>query len=305
MGNNGKSVLITGASGFIGRHCVSAALRAGFDVHAVSLRARPAAGPSGVTWHAADLLDRHAVADLSARVRASHLLHLAWIAKPGIFWTSRDNARWQAGSIGLFDGFFANGGRRVVGVGSCAEYAWTEEDLREGASPLRPDTEYGRSKLATSLALDAIATSGKSAAWGRVFFPYGPGEPPDRLIPSVIRGILGGEKVQCTHGRQVRDFIFVEDVADALLTILSSEATGAFNVATGCGHTLREVVSVICARIGGAELIEFDARAAPAGDPARVVADISRLTGELGWKPTYTIGAGIDRAIATWQVARG
>jgi len=306
MGSDSKTVIVTGASGFIGRHCVAAAKHAGYEVHAVSCHRRPAHAHPGIFWHTADLLDMDAVKALTAQLRASHLLHIAWIATPRIFWTSEENIRWLASSIELFTGFFANGGRRVVGVGTCAEYAWTTQDLKEDVSALRPDTVYGRCKLALSLALESLATvSGRSAAWARLFFPYGPGEHPDRLIPSVIRGMLAGENVKCTHGRQVRDFIFVEDVADALVAILSSDATGALNVATGHGLSLREVVSLICAKIGGAGLIEFDVLPAPAGDPERVVADLSRLVRDVGWQPAYSIETGIDRAIAAWRADVG
>lgn len=299
-----KSVIITGATGFIGRHCVVSARRAGYEVHAVSSRECPPRTSAGVIWHQADLLEVGAARTLSTEVHATHLLHAAWIAKPGAFWTSEDNLRWVVSSIELFREFFANGGKRVLGVGTCAEYARTAQDCREDVTPLGPNTIYGRAKLAVSLALEAAAAvAAGSAAWARLFFPYGPGEPPERLIPSVIRGVLAGRKVECSHGRQVRDFIYVEDVADALLAILSSDATGPFNVATGCALTLREVVAVICGKIGGAELIEFDARPAPACDPGRVVGDPSRLARELGWQPAYSIDAGIERAIAAWRSA--
>jgi len=299
-----KTVLITGAAGFIGRHCVPAALDAGYEVHAIVPQGRPGNPQARVYWHEADLLDPAVVRKMLDSVRPSHLLHLAWITKPGVYWTSGANLDWLSASIGLFRAFFEQGGARALGVGTCAEYAWTTEDLNEGTTQLRPATIYGRCKLAASFALEAAAASaGRSAAWARLFFPYGPGEPADRLIPSVIRGLLKGERVKCTHGRQIRDFIFVKDVAAALLTILSSGAAGAFNVGTGCGLTLREVVSTICSRLGGEDLIEFGARAATPGEAARVVADTTRLRRELGWQPAHDIGAGIDDSIAAWREA--
>ncbi len=299
-----KTVLITGAAGFIGRHCVPAALDAGYEVHAIAPRGRQRNPQPRVFWHEADLLDPTGINKLLNSVRPSHLLHLAWIAKPGVYWTSDENFEWLSASIVLFRVFFEQGGARVLGVGSCAEYAWESEDLSEGSTQLKPATIYGRCKLEASIALEAAAASaGRSAAWARLFFPYGPGEPADRLIPSVIRGILKGERVECTHGRQIRDFIFVKDVADALLAILSSSAAGAFNVGTGHGLALREVVSTICSRLGGEDLIEFGARAAPPGDAARVVADTTRLRCEIGWQPTYDIGSGIDGSIAAWRKA--
>jgi UDP-glucuronate decarboxylase len=93
----------------------------------------------------------------------------------------------------------------------------------------------------------------------------------------------------------------VEDTAAILAAILSSDATAALNVASGHGLSLREEISLICAKNEGAGLTEFDALPAPAGDPEHVVANVPRLVREVGWRPAYTIEIGIDHAIAAWH----
>ena len=153
-----------------------------------------------------------------------------------------------------------------------------------------------------SLALQAAAdTYGCSAAWARLFFPYGPGEPADRFIPIMICGLLNGNKVACSHGRQVRDFIFVEDVADALVALLDSTAPGAFNVASGVPTTLRQVVTTIGEHLGQTELVHFGAKPAPEHDSDYVVADIARLARELGWRPRVSLTKGIELTIEAWR----
>src|SRR5271166_1690858 len=82
-----NKVLVTGASGFIGWHTLTPLLEAGYEVHAVSLRACED-GPDGVVWHRADLLDGECVRSLLHRVRPSHLIHFAWFVAPGKYWTS-------------------------------------------------------------------------------------------------------------------------------------------------------------------------------------------------------------------------
>ena len=120
-----KKVLLTGASGFVGRHCLPALVARGYEVHAVSSSATaPADTPPGVRWHQADLLDGAQVSALLAQVRPRHLLHSAWYAVPGKYWTAPENFRWVRASLHLLQTFAAHGGRRVVVVGSSAEYDW-------------------------------------------------------------------------------------------------------------------------------------------------------------------------------------
>lgn len=298
-----KKVLMTGAAGFIGSRCLPLLIARGYDVHAVTSRSAPAATDTRMTWHRCDLLDPVACERLADTVRASHLLHLAWIAVPGKFWTSPDNLRWLEAGVRLAGAFYRSGGQHALGAGTCAEYAWGAGDCDESATPLHPDTVYGRCKLALGLAFDAAAAvHGGRAAWGRLFFPYGPGEPAERLIPAVIRGLLRGDTVDCTHGRQIRDFIYVDDVAAALVTLLDSDVRGAFNIGTGMGLSLQDVVATITARLGRADLVRFGARKPPPGDPQRVVGNIGRLKQQTGWQPTYTVAAGIDATIAAWRV---
>lgn len=117
LGTMTGRVLVTGATGFVGRHAVPALLARGFEVHGVGRGVGP-------NQHAADLLAAEDRRALIARVRPSHLLHLAWDAEPGRYWTSEANLDWVAASLDLARLFAAAGGRRFVGIGTCAEYAW-------------------------------------------------------------------------------------------------------------------------------------------------------------------------------------
>jgi len=298
-------VLVTGASGFIARRCLEPLVRAGYDVHAVSSRAMRGDDvevDARVRWHKVDLLDIPQIGPLISSIRPSHLLHAAWIATPGAFWASEKNVSWLLSSVELVRQFFVNGGTRALGVGTCAEYEWGKNDCREGLTPVLPSTPYGQCKAAACFALEAAAGLFQGTwAWARLFLPYGPGEPQSRLIPSVICALLRGDTVELSHGAQVRDFVYIDDVADALVKILSSNVRGAINVGSGVGLSLRDVVALITARLGGAGLVRFGARPTPAGDPARVVADIGRLERELGWQPAFTTEAGIDHTIAAWR----
>jgi nucleoside-diphosphate-sugar epimerase len=299
-----QRVLVTGASGFIGRACLPRLSAHGFELHAVSSKAR--ANDAITQWHRYDLLDPAQCRSAVAAIRPTHLLHLAWIATPGRFWTSPDNTQWLDAGTALAEAFFDHGGTRAVGVGTCAEYAQTNDNCSEDMTPLAPESMYGRSKLALSQALFAAAKKhGGSAAWARLFLPYGPGEAPDRLIPAVIRALLARQPVDCTAGTQVRDPVFVDDIADALTALLASPAQGAYNVGGGKALSLREIVDAIVKQLGHEELVRFGARQPPLNDPQRTVADVSRIARDVGWEPRVDLDTGIARSIAYWRERSG
>jgi nucleoside-diphosphate-sugar epimerase len=142
-------VLVSGAGGFIGRWSVPALLRLGYEVHAVLSGAASRDVPEllqGAKIHFKDLLHASHADALMNEVRPSHLLHFAWIATPGVYWTSAENFRWLAASEHLLRSFHAHGGSRVMMAGSCAEYDWSRVGVcDELSSPLADDRAAQRS----------------------------------------------------------------------------------------------------------------------------------------------------------------
>lgn len=286
-------VLLTGATGFIGRHALAPLVAGGHDVHAVTTR-KAVGGDGGVTWHAADLLaSAEVVADLQPEV----LLHLAWYVEPGSFWTAPENVRWVEASLALLRAFADARGQRAVIAGTSAEYDWDAAGDRchESSTPLRPATLYGAAKHALHEVSARYAEQmGFELAWGRVFFVYGPGEAEGRLVPSVGRALLAGEPVPTTPGDQVRDFMHVQDVADAFVALMESAVTGPVNVASGEPLTVLEVVEGLAAAAGRPDLPRPGALPGREGDPPRLVADVSRLRDEVGFTPRIGMREGLE-----------
>jgi nucleoside-diphosphate-sugar epimerase len=292
--------LVTGATGFIGRHTLTRLVERGFEVHAAA-RSAPA-DRSEATWHETDLLEAGAPERLVRETRPSHLLHLAWFATPGEFWSSPQNDRWLEASTNLVRAFAASGGERVVVAGTCAEYDWGSGVCVEGDTLLEPATVYGRSKHMLHERTEQIAQeAGIAAAWGRSFFVYGPGEDPNRLVASVIRSLLRGEEARCTPGYQVRDFLHVEDVADAFVAVFDSRATGAINIASGTPTRVRDLVELIAEAVGRRDLVRFGAVPKPPGEPSVLVADVRRLRDELGWVPHFSLEEGVLQTVEWWR----
>jgi nucleoside-diphosphate-sugar epimerase len=282
-----KRVLVTGANGWIGGYALPLLLARGFEVHGLS-RSRSGKAPDGVSWHPHDLL-RHDPAPMLGKLAPTHLLHLAWFTEHGAFWTAPENHDWLAASLRLMKAFHAAGGKRFVFAGTAAEYDWTKPGEVED-----PRTLYGRSKLQFSRAL---FDSGKSAAVGRINLLYGPGEPKTRLVAGVIRSALDGKPILCTDGKQVRDFLFVRDVADALAALLDSEVQGAVNLGSGTPITIRELVETLCRLIPARSAPRFGAWPRPLGDPDVLLPSMERLKKEVGWAPRVPLEDGLKAAI--------
>jgi len=293
--------LVTGATGLIGRRVVPRLAGGGWTVHCVSRRSAPNA--PGVTWHAVDLGAHATVRGLMERIRPTHLLHLAWETAHGSYYTTPENVRWLADSLQLVHTFIGCGGTRVVGAGSAAEYDLAgTADLSEADTPLRPNGLYGACKKALSEVIAAYATgAGVTYGWGRIFFCYGPGEAPSRMIPALVRSLLEGRAVPFQEGRGVRDYVHADDVAAGFAALLRSETSGAVNLGSGRGIQLRDLVERIALAAGAPGAVAFGALPTPSYEPARVVADVTRARRELGWRPERSLDDGIRETVAWWR----
>jgi nucleoside-diphosphate-sugar epimerase len=298
-----NKILITGATGFIGRHCLPTLSARGYEVHAVSTNGSiDNRFNSDVRWHKVDLLDSDSLWNLMSKVKPSHLLHFAWYAVPGKYWTSLENLRWVQASLDLLQAFILHGGKRAVMAGTCAEYDWRYGYCSERTTPLAPSTLYGTCKHSLQIMLDSAAEqTGLSTAWGRIFFLYGPNENPNRLVSSVIRSLLLGEPALCSHGNQIRDFLYVQDVADAFVALLESDVEGPVNIASGRPVVLRDIILKIARKLDRQNLVRFGAIQAPENDPPLLIADVSRLANEVGWIPNYDLDRGVDQTISWWR----
>lgn len=176
-------VMMTGASGFIGSYVISALLELDIDVITIGRNY----SSMQVSYHDIDLLATKELSDLMTQERPTHLLHLAWEATHGKYWTSAVNLRWVDSTSRLVEAFCLSGGKHVILAGTCAEYDWSFGYCMEECTPLNPTTLYGVAKDSSRRLAEAICDQyDVSCCCGRLFLAFGPGEARSRLIPSLI-----------------------------------------------------------------------------------------------------------------------
>ena len=291
-------VLVTGGNGFIGRHVLPLLAANGVEVHAVCQAHTPTTADSRVRWHQADIFDRQQVKALVRHTQADQLIYLAWYTTPPRYWEASENTLWVEASVRLFQEFADAGGKRVLAIGTCAEYDWSGGYCIEDSTPLAPLSLYGQSKRALQAALAQIAaSSGISAAWARLFFPYGPGEHPSKLVTHIATALLRGQRASCSTPEQKRDFIYVTDVASAIVAIFKSSFAGAINIGSGVPVTVREIAEKVANKIGRVDLLEFKAPDPSSKVSPLVVADVGKLRELIHWTPVCSLDEGIAKTI--------
>lgn len=301
-------ILVTGGAGYIGSHACKALARAGFVPVAFD---NLSTGWEQAVRHGplvrGDLRDRAAVDAALAEHRPVAVMHFAArslvgesMTDPALYW--RENTE---GALNLVEGALAAGLRRFVFSSTCATYGDQDGVLLTEDTPQRPINAYGGSKLAIEGMLrDFGAAFGLDHVIFRYFNVAGAdpegelGEqhrPETHLIPVMLDAIRGerpgltvfGSDYPTRDGTCLRDYVHVSDLVDAhvlgLRRLLSGGGSRVFNLGTGTGFTVREVIGAGEAVTGRAVPVTEGARRP--GDAAALVSGSERAVAELGWQP--------------------
>lgn len=290
------NILLTGATGFIGSAFTRLALSRGHRVAGLILPTEtpPAAlaDARGLTW-LRGTLNAPPWPELAA-FAPEVCAHAAWITTPGVYLESPENERFLAASVAFMRRVRELGTTHLVGLGTCIEYQITDQPLSETRTPVAPTTRYARCKNELRLALEADAKAhGVTAGWARVFYPYGPGEHPSRLCSALLQKLARGEALPLKTPDSTKDYIFITDLAAALLTVVEKRAEGPINLGTGVGVSVRQIAETLAEMLGQPGLVSISDP--PQVDPLPfVVADATRLR-SLGWRPQIELREGLER----------
>lgn len=299
-GSSGR-ILVTGASGFVGRAVVEELVSRGYEVHGTSRSDHADLGLE-VTLHVLDLADRDAVSQLLEGNEFDILIHLAWYVGKGCH-SADENLAWVQITLDLLRAFCEHGGKVFVGAGTISEYEYEYGYLSETLTPTNPGTLYGEAKSSVfKIAGAYCAKHGIAFKWPRIFNLYGPGERPARLMPSVINACLDSAGVHVSDCLKFQDYLYVKDTASGIVDVLEGDVEGAVNICSGKPVQLREIVRSI-ARICDYEG-EIRWGAIPAAFDNEVVVGNNDKLKELGWTQRYSLEDGLRETVRWWESER-
>lgn len=300
-----KRFLVTGAAGFVGSVLVRRLVAEGHDVH-VLLK------PSSNVWrirellpslqvHHVDLSDEAALKALAVKVKPEVIYHLAahgaypFQSDPdGIIATN------FLGTWNLAKATAAIDYEVFVNTGSSSEYGFKDFAMRE-TDLLEPNSYYSVAKCAQTLLCQHFAhVEKRPITTFRLFSAYGPYEEPTRLVPTVISRSLRGESLKLVSPDIARDFVYVEDVVEAYLSIekLSKLSGEIVNIGTGVQHTVKDVVDSVLKHTGSKVACEWGGMAQRVWDARTWVADATKSMRLLGWRPRVTLDDGLARTVS-------
>jgi nucleoside-diphosphate-sugar epimerase len=238
-------VLVTGATGFVGRHVVMRLLALGCRVR-VTYRTeaqhdflKKLGGGALDCARCSDLF--HAthsdLADLLAET--DRVIHCAWYAEHGQYLNSVKNLDCVSGTLALAKAAVAADISHFTGLGTCLEYGHTGPATGEDAQLVATNL-YSASKISCFQILsEYFKTTPVKFAWGRLFFLYGEGEHPDRLFPSVVRKHTNGETIELRDADQLRDYISCDRASEMICGISLKQIEGPKNICSGNPMALR------------------------------------------------------------------
>jgi UDP-glucose 4-epimerase len=298
-------VLVVGGAGYIGSICAELLRDEGCDVVILDNLTeghRRALDPRA-EFIEGDLADRAKIAETLRRLRPDAVMHFAANALVGE--SMRDPSKYFRNNIGnglnLLDAMLAANCRRLVFSSTCATFGLPERVPIDETSPQRPINPYGESKLAFEkilrwydeihglkfVSLRYFNAAGASEKFGEAH------RTETHLIPNVLKVALGkkshveifGTDYDTPDGTCIRDYIHILDLSRAHILALNASTSAFYNLGTGGGSSVREVIEA-CRRITGAKIPAEEKPRRP-GDPARLIASSDKIKRELGWRPQF------------------
>lgn len=299
----GYTILLTGATGFIGASVFKQIVASG-NLPVALLR------PASNTYRLQGLknycsltyqtLESAELVSKLQKYRPKTLIHLAWHWRDTTGQDSRgiyqiaDNLPLTIDSIKLAQ---ALGCTHWIGIGSREEYGNVEHQVNE-SEPAIPTTVYGQAKLSACWAAFSLCQAyGICASWIRTFGVYGPDDEPSRLIPYLIQDMSLGKAPKLTKCEQIGDYLYIDDVARGILSVAYAQIPGIFNLGSGIAVSLKTIVETTRELVNPQIKPNYGIIDYRANQTMYSHADITKITNLTGWQPRISLQDGLKLTV--------
>ena len=269
-----KNILLTGGTGFLGRHVLQELIK---EQHHVKLVTRPSSKINTPAMLSAEVVLTDDIFNAPVQFWQKELkdidtiVHLAWYAEPGHYLNSLINIDCAAGTLIMAREAIKSGVKRFVGIGTCLEYQSSNKPLHPDAQ-LAPTSTYAAAKAACYQTLHhAFSQTAVNFTWGRLFYLYGEGEDTRRLVPYIHQQMIKKMPVLLGPGNMIRDFMDVKDAARKIVELAESDDTGPVNICSGKGISIQNLAEKIADQYGRRDLLKFGARRNNPNEPSYIV----------------------------------
>ncbi|WP_036945014.1 NAD-dependent epimerase/dehydratase family protein [Pseudobacteroides cellulosolvens] len=305
---NGKKVLITGASGFIGSHMVLRMVRENADVCVM-------ARESSDLWRVEDVLNDIDIRRFDLRDQAALSAQMKQIKPDFIFHLgaygvdARQKDYYEAvntniiGTMNLINAAGAIGCQKFINTGSCAEYGNKTEIIHEG-DELTPLSIYGSTKAASVIIAHQIAHEKNiDIITLRSFGTFGENEGSHKFFPHLILSILNNIDINLTFCEQYRDYCYIENIIDGFVLAAKDKTVknGIFNIGSGVVHKMKVFVDLVFKNIDTSSKPNYGAVPYRENEMWKQQPDISKIRDVLGWEQRISLEDGIIRTIRWYE----
>lgn len=289
-----KKILLTGATGLIGKEVLPLLIKKNYDIYSISTKDIKS---DNVHWIKCDIFDIDILKSVFDKYKPDYLLHFAWITG-GDYLTNEKNILYKNSSEKMLEFFKQNNGKKAIYSGSCFEYKFSGEILKE-SNELESNNLYEKSKNELhDFCMNYSKNNDLNFGWGRIFYVFGHNEKQSRLTPLIMEKIKNNEEFYLSKPNNCLDYMYSKDIAKAFVEFLESDCVGDVNICSGKGVYLKDYALMIQKIMNKKDLIKYD-ETMP--EELNIIGDNTILKEKIGFRPEYDLYSGLKEVILNYK----
>ena len=286
-----RNIIITGATGLIGKEAIPFLIKEGFKIYALTTKNIK---PDNVNWINCNIFDFDKLKEIFSNIKAEYLLNFAWITG-GDYLTNEKNLLFLESGKKMMELFRKYGGKRAIYAGSCLEYKQKSTLLKENDPTHSPNLYVKCKNELRKYCMEYSKNNDISFCWGRIFYVFGHNENPSRLTRIIIDNLKSNKATELNCPNNKLDYMYSKDIAQAFVELLKSDYKGICNICTGKGILLKDYALLIQEILNKKDLVKFDANKP---SDISIIGDNSILKNIIKFSPKYDTYSGLKEILS-------